>query len=112
MKYLSRLTIAVGVIVSSLAVTTPTSAQSTTIVTYESVDGYSPTFNDQGTGNLQITGVIQGASSATTDQYALRSNANAQACERMLAMTMLRPGRFTFGIEVSSYSKCFLTRRP
>ena len=111
-KSFSRLAIAVGVVASSLVVTGPLSAQTASVDTYDSVDGYSVTLGDNSSGNIEVTGVLQGASAATTTRYGIRSNINAQACERMIAMTLLRPGRFTFAVEVSSFSKCILTKRP
>ena len=85
-------------------------------VVFETIDNYS--LATAGTSaTLYVTGVVQGATSATTQTFTIDSGAGAASCDRMLAIALNRPGRFLVSLERlanqgNTSRACRLTRRP
>jgi hypothetical protein len=85
-------------------------------VVFETIDTYAlATTSSYAT--LSVSGVVQGATVATTQAFTLDSGAGASSCDRIMAIAMNRPGRFLVTVERISNQgalsrACRLTRRP
>jgi hypothetical protein len=71
---------------------------------FDTVDSY-----EMRGSRITVTGVLQGQSAPATHTIALNSSTYAPSCERMLAMSIARPGRYRVGIDPGD--SCTITRR-
>jgi hypothetical protein len=88
------------------------------VVVFETIDSYAlASAGTAALSTLSVTGVVQGATAATTQSFSIDGGGTAASCDRIMAIALNRPGRFLVTVErlytQGSYSRtCRLTRRP
>ena len=92
-------------------------AQTADTVVFETIDNYALGSAGTGSAILSVTGLVQGATVATTEKFTIDGAGSTASCDRMLTVALNRPGRFLLTVErtmnlSSSARVCRLTRRP
>jgi hypothetical protein len=98
--------------VSTLAVAASLSAQAATGVTFESVDGFRVMHsnNEKPFASITVTGLVEGQAAP---EARLVAGYYPETCERMLTLSMERPGRYLVTLNKTSFNAldCTITRR-
>ena len=95
----------------ALSLTAPLSAQSAAGVTFETVDSLRVQQSSDDRATLMVTGLLSGGSAPETKTF---TGSYHEPCERMLTLSMERPGRYLVTVVGSNENwafECALARR-
>ena len=95
----------------ALSLTAPLSAQSAAGVTYETVDSLRVQQSSDDRATLMVTGLLSGGSAPETKTF---TGSYHEPCERMLTLSMERPGRYSVTVVRLSQGwvlECTLARK-